>query len=94
VFVRAAGDDVVSDIRDAKTGKRAAVVPGRQLLAWADDSHLIAWRCDPERCSPGEGEFRNRLLLVGLDGKVTPLSGFRRAELQDEGRWTPLLTRR
>ncbi|MFD4598934.1 hypothetical protein ACFWPQ_12965 [Streptomyces sp. NPDC058464] len=88
------GDDIVSEIRNARTGGRAAVVPGQQLLAWADDSHLIAWRCDPEQCSPGKGEFRNQLILVGLDGKVTPLSGFRTPDLQDEGRWTPLLTRR
>ncbi|MFE2972015.1 hypothetical protein ACFXKC_52360 [Streptomyces sp. NPDC059340] len=88
------GDQIVSEIRNAKTGKRAAVVPGQQLLAWADNSHLIAWRCDPERCSPGEGEFRNQLLLVGLDGKATPLSGFRTAKLQDESRWFPVFTRR
>ncbi|WP_254647005.1 hypothetical protein [Streptomyces sp. GbtcB6] len=88
------GDNIVSEVRNAKTGKRAAVVPGQQLLAWADNSHLIAWRCDPGQCSPGKGEFRNQLLLVGLDGKVTPLSGFRTAKLQDEGRWIPLLTGR
>ncbi|MEU1177450.1 hypothetical protein ABZ464_07350 [Streptomyces sp. NPDC005820] len=62
-------------VGDAKTGKRAAVVPGRQLLAWADNSDLIAWRRDPERCSPGGGESRNQLLLVGLDGKTTPQRG-------------------
>ncbi|MEU9150718.1 hypothetical protein AB0D59_09260 [Streptomyces sp. NPDC048417] len=88
------GGNIVSEVRNAKTGKRAAVVPGQQLLAWADNSHLIAWRCDPEQCSPGNGEFRNQLLLVGLDGKVTPLSGFRGTKPQDEGRWIPLLTRR
>jgi hypothetical protein len=88
------GDKIVSEIRNVKTGKRAAVVPGQQLLAWADNSHLIAWRCDPERCAPGKGEFRNQLLLVGLDGRTTPLSGFRTAKLTDEGRWFPVLTRR
>ncbi|MFD7685789.1 hypothetical protein [Streptomyces sp. NPDC059781] len=88
------GDEIVSEVRNAKTGKRAAVIPGQQLLAWADNSHLIAWRCAPERCSPAKGEFRNQLLLVGLDGKVTPLSGFRPASLNDEDRWFPVLTRR
>jgi hypothetical protein len=88
------GDKIVSEVRNAKTGKRAAVVPGQQLLAWADNSHLIAWRCDPERCNPGTGEFRNQLLLVGLDGKATPLSGFRTAKVQDESRWFPVFTRR
>lgn len=88
------GDKIVSEVRDVRTGERAAVVPGQQLLAWADDSHLIAWRCDPGRCSPGSGEFRNQLLLVGLDGSSTPLSGFRPETLRDASRWTPLFTRR
>ncbi|MEU6239583.1 hypothetical protein [Streptomyces sp. NPDC047024] len=88
------GGDIVSEIRDVKTGERAATVPGQQLLAWADDSHLVAWRCDPERCSPGEGEFRNQLLLVSLDGETTPLSGFRAAKLNDESRWNPVFTPR
>ncbi|MGW7253970.1 hypothetical protein [Streptomyces sp. NPDC054834] len=88
------GDKIVSEVRDVKTGERAAVVPGQELLAWADNSHLIAWRCDPERCDPGSGEFRNQLLLVGLDGRTTPLSGFRSTKLRDESRWTPLFTRR
>ncbi|MFD4022897.1 hypothetical protein ACFWRV_05140 [Streptomyces sp. NPDC058576] len=88
------GDRIVSEIRNARTGERHAVVPGQQLLAWADNSHVIAWRCDPRRCSPGRGEFRNQLLLVGLDGKATPLSGFRSEKLRDQGRWNPILTRR
>ncbi|MEV0884399.1 hypothetical protein AB0J03_11270 [Streptomyces microflavus] len=88
------GDRIVSEIRNAKTGERAAVVPGQQLLAWADNSHVIAWRCDPKRCSPGQGEFRNQLLLVGLDGKAIPLSGFRPERLRDKGRWEPVLTPR
>ncbi|MFJ6944312.1 hypothetical protein ACISU4_06595 [Streptomyces wuyuanensis] len=89
------GDQIVSEVLDTKTGRRAALVPGQQLLAWADDNHLIAWRCDPEQCSPGEGEFRNQLLLVGLDGQKTiPLSGFRKAKLRYDGRWTPMLTQR
>ncbi|MFF3323017.1 hypothetical protein [Streptomyces sp. NPDC002889] len=86
---------IVSEVLDAKTGKRAALVPGQQLLAWADDDWLIAWRCDPEQCSPGKGEFRNQLILVSLDGKsVTPLSGFRKADLHYSDRWTPVLTER
>ncbi|MEV0241843.1 hypothetical protein AB0I06_18200 [Streptomyces sp. NPDC050674] len=92
-----AGEDgqIVSEVLDAKTGKRSALVPGQQLLAWADDDHLIAWRCDPEQCEPGKGEFRNRLLLVGLNGEDTiPLSGFRQAKLRDENRWTPILSDR
>lgn len=88
------GDEIVSEVRRVKDGERAAVVPGQQLLAWADDRHLIAWRCDPERCDPGKGEFRNQLLLVGLDGSTAPLSGFRSQTLRDDSRWTPVFTRR
>ncbi|UUA06607.1 MULTISPECIES: hypothetical protein [Streptomyces] len=86
---------IVSAVLDAKTGKQSAVVPGQQLLAWADDTHLIAWRCDPSQCEPGKGEFRNQLVLVGLDDdKVTPLSGFRKAQEDYVGRWTPVFTER
>ncbi|WP_407110947.1 hypothetical protein ACE1N8_21100 [Streptomyces sp. DSM 116494] len=93
----AGGEDgrIVSEVLDAKTGKRSAVVPGQQLLAWADNTHLVAWRCDPSQCEPGKGEFRNQLVLVGLDSdEVTPLSGFRKAEVDYAGRWTPVFTRR
>ncbi|MEW2630382.1 hypothetical protein AB0903_01660 [Streptomyces sp. NPDC048389] len=52
-------------------------------------------RCDPEECDPGKGEFRNQRILVGLDGRKTiPLSGFRKAKLRYDGRWTPVLTQR
>ncbi|MEU0108090.1 hypothetical protein ABZ313_22385 [Streptomyces sp. NPDC006251] len=86
---------IVSAVLDAKTGKQSAVVPGQQLLAWADNTHLIAWRCDPSQCQPGKGEFRNQLVLVGLDSdKVTPLSGFRKAQVEYAGRWNPVFTKR
>ncbi|CAL9540884.1 hypothetical protein SUDANB108_04264 [Streptomyces sp. enrichment culture] len=85
----------VSAVLDARTGERSAVVPGQQLLAWADNTHLIAWLCDPGQCKPGKGEFRNQLVLVGLDSdEVTPLSGFRAAQLDHAGRWTPVFTER
>lgn len=87
-------DGINSSVLDAATGRRIEVVPGQQLLAWADDSHLIAWGCDPAKCS-GKGEFRNRLLVVSLDSdKVIPLSGFRKASAEYQGRWTPEFSRR
>ncbi|MFJ3968132.1 hypothetical protein ACIPYR_08190 [Streptomyces parvus] len=86
---------IISEVLDSRTGKRAGLVPGQQLVAWADDKRLIAWSCDPEQCKPGRDEFRNQLILVSLDGeKVTPLSGFRKAKLYYDGRWTPVFTRR
>ncbi|MER5772070.1 WD40 repeat domain-containing protein [Streptomyces sp. NPDC001985] len=89
------GGRIVSEVLDAGSGERAALVPGQQLLAWADDDALIAWSCDPERCDPGRGEFRNRLVLAGMDGgSPTPLSGFREGDLRHSGRWTPVFSRR
>ncbi|MGW2566741.1 hypothetical protein [Streptomyces sp. NPDC001537] len=89
------GDQIVSEVLDVRTGKRDALVPGQQLLAWADDDWLIAFRCDPEQCEPGKGEFRNQLILASLDGKdVIPLSGFRKSDLHDPGRWNPILSKR
>jgi hypothetical protein len=40
----------------------------------------------------GKGEFRNRLLLVTLQGKITPLTGYQRSDRA--GSWTPVFTRR
>lgn len=90
------GDDrIVSEVVDAGTGRRAALVPGQQLLAWADGDWLVAFRCDPEQCEPSKGEFRNQLVLASLDGKdVIPLSGFRTSSLGDPDRWNPVLSSR
>lgn len=91
-----AGKDggINSSILSAGTGEPLMVVPGQQLLAWADNSHLIAWGCDPAKCS-GKGEFRNQLLVVSLKSeKVIPLSGFRKASDEYDGRWTPVFSRR
>jgi hypothetical protein len=60
-----------------------------QLLAWADDDHLIAVGCADE-CA---NEHRNGLVLVSADGKEsTQLSGYRAND--EVGRWEWLLTRR
>ncbi|MFI1221123.1 MULTISPECIES: hypothetical protein [unclassified Streptomyces] len=67
----------------------------RSDRACVDDDALIAWRGDPQRCDPGRGEFRNKLVLVSLDGKrVTPPSGFRKAGLRYSIRGTPISTKR
>ncbi|WP_143050185.1 hypothetical protein [Streptomyces sp. 2231.1] len=68
-------------------------MPVQQLLARGDD-RLIAWGCDPEKCS-GKGEFHNQLLLVTIgSGEVVPLSGSRRASADHPGRWTPVFSSR
>lgn len=77
---------------DVVTGRTVGVQPVEQLSVWADDTHLIAVACDPKKCT-GRGEFRNRLVLVGLDGRtVTPLTGYQVSDRP--GAWRPLFTRR
>jgi len=88
------GMEVAVAVNDAKTGKRVAKLPAQQLLAWADNKRLIAWGCDPKKCS-GKGEFHNQLLLVTIGtNKVVPLSDFRKANDDYPGRWTPLFSSR
>jgi hypothetical protein len=88
------GTTIASAVLDARTGSQVGTVPVQQLLAWADDDRLIAWGCDPKKCS-GTNEFRNQLLLVSLkNDKVIPLSGFRSAAADGLSRWTPEFTHR
>jgi hypothetical protein len=88
------GTTIASEILNPRTGERITTVPAQQLLAWADNKRLIAWGCDPKRCS-GTGEFHNQLLLVtiGTD-KVVPLSDFRKASDSYPGRWSPVFSSR
>ncbi|MFI0449644.1 hypothetical protein [Actinomadura sp. 6N118] len=78
-------------VTNVVTGKKVAVLPIEQAKAWADDGQLFAIGCDPKKCK-GKGEFRNRLLLVTLQGKITPLTGYRRSDR--DGAWVPVFTRR
>ncbi|MEU6193563.1 WD40 repeat domain-containing protein [Streptomyces sp. NPDC047061] len=75
---------------DVATGKRTEV-HGQQLLAWADNSSLIAWDVDGD----GGSEFHNRLVLVTVGSdKTVPLSGFRKGDDSAAGRWTPVFAER
>jgi hypothetical protein len=76
---------------NVETGKTGANLPVEQARAWADDEHLIALACNPDACT-GKGEFRNRLVLAGLDGKITPLTGYRDSQAPDA--WEPIFTHR
>ncbi|MEU8119533.1 hypothetical protein AB0C21_12600 [Spirillospora sp. NPDC049024] len=78
-------------VTNVATGKKAAVLPIESAEAWADDRTLFAIGCDPLKCK-GLGEFRNRLLLVDLKGKITPLTGYRRSDRA--GSWNPVFTHR
>jgi hypothetical protein len=76
-------------IWDVKTAEQVADLPVEQAKVWADDKHLFAIGCEPVLCAD---EFRNRLVLVDLDGNVTPLTGYR--DSQDPGSWVPVFTHR
>ena len=66
--------------------------PVEQANAWADDGHLIALACPPHHCG-GKGEFRNRYVLVSVDGKtLIPLTGY--VKNSDQDGWEPLFTHR
>ena len=78
-------------VKDTRTGRQVGVQPVEQANAWADDTHLIALACPPKKCD-GKGEFYNRYVLVGVDGKtMVPLTGYRMN--RDDG-WEPLFTHR
>ena len=73
-------------VTKARSGEKVAVLPVQQALAWADDDRLFAIGCDVEKCTR-KNEFRNRLLLVTLTGKITPLTGYRHSDRA--GSWPP-----
>ncbi|MFG1858637.1 hypothetical protein ACGFJT_42865 [Actinomadura geliboluensis] len=75
----------------ADGGGKVASFPVQQALAWADDGRLFAIGCDVKKCTR-KNEFRNRLLLVDLKGKITPLTGYQRSD--KAGAWVPVFTHR
>lgn len=90
------GADVASrdnhiSVTSVDNGREVAALPIQKALAWADDEQLFAIGCDPARCTR-ENEFRNRLLLITLKGKITPLTGYQRSDRA--GSWTPVFTHR
>ena len=67
------------------------VVRGQQLLAWADDSRLVARDIGRH----DRNEFHQRLVLVTVgSAKEVPLSGFRQGHHGDAGRWEPIFAER
>ena len=78
-----------SEINDPYTGKRLHKLPGQQPLAWVGNKRLIAFDI-----APGTNEFHNRLVLVTIGSeRPFPLSGFRKGNDGDAGRWEPRLRR-
>lgn len=79
-----------TSIIEQETG-RTYRQPALQLLAWADDEHVITLAGCADPCE-GKGEFRNGLVLMRYDGSdPVPLTMTRK---DDEFRWYPVLTRR
>ncbi|MER5197906.1 WD40 repeat domain-containing protein [Streptomyces sp. NPDC002755] len=77
-------------IVDPRTGKNLVETRGQQLLAWADDSTLVAWDIGPD----GD-EYHQRLVLVTPDSdEVVPLSDFRATGDDTLARWTPIFADR
>ncbi|GIH93803.1 hypothetical protein ACFFMN_16375 [Planobispora siamensis] len=95
-----ADDPAALAVTDTETGRTVplprAVAGHRimQLLAWADDDHLIAWACELKGSDCAGGGFRNRLVVISRDGmSLTPLTGFR-ADSRKPGSWEPLVGHR
>lgn len=82
-------DGLPTRIIDRSTGQVAGRQNVLQLLGWADDDRVIALGC-AGRC---ENEFRNRLVLVTVDGRMeTYLTGDQ--DTRDDGSWHPVFTLR
>ncbi len=78
-----------TQVLDPRTGKRVAKLRGQQLLVWVDSKRLIAWDI-----APGGGEYRNRLVLVGIGSEKTiSLSGARTPRDHSSKRWEPIFAR-
>ncbi|WP_219462616.1 selenium-binding family protein [Nonomuraea rhizosphaerae] len=83
------GDDgLPTKITDRETGAVAGTQRVLQLLAWADDEHVIALGC-AKACG---NEFDNGLVLVSVDGSRTvPLTA---KVNRSKGEWNWVLTPR
>lgn len=85
------GAKTATEVLDPPAGKRFALQRGQQLLAWADDFHLIAWDIPS-----GADEFGSRLVLVtvGSDKEVA-LTGVRHTKQEDSpARWDAVFAHR
>jgi hypothetical protein len=87
------GWTTATEVLNPYTGKRAALQRGQSLVAWVDDSHLIAWDIPPH----GTNEFGSRLVLVtvGDDKTEVPLTGVRHTKQEESpARWQVVFAHR
>lgn len=85
------GSKTATEVLNPATGKRAALQRGQKLLAWVDDSHLIAWDIPS-----GGNEFGTRLVMVTVGGNSeVPLSGARHTNQEESpARWEAVFAHR
>ncbi|MDP9864204.1 MULTISPECIES: hypothetical protein [Streptosporangium] len=100
IAARSPDKNAAMGLKDVRTGEVISVKPiegqwVEQLVAWADDDHVITWACESKGFNSCVGsEFRNRLLLVDVNGgEAVPLTGYRENS-QRPGSWVPVFTRR
>jgi hypothetical protein len=79
-----------TSVTELSTGRVVGHQQVLQLLAWADDDHLVALGCTG-RCG---NEFNNGLVLVSVDGEQAVQLSYYRKNSQAEGTWQPVLTLR
>ncbi|MCT9931592.1 hypothetical protein N5079_15360 [Planotetraspora sp. A-T 1434] len=83
-------DGLPTKVTERATGRVVGTQQVLQLLAWADDDHLIGLGCAGS-CA---NEFDNGLVLVSVDGKDTVQLSVNRRNALDESSWQFLLTLR
>ncbi|GII64568.1 hypothetical protein Skr01_46530 [Sphaerisporangium krabiense] len=89
-FVAQRVDGPETVVRDTATGKIVGRQWMLQLLAWADNDHLIALQC----LGGCENEFDSYLALVTVDGRQSVRLSGDMKDSQRPGSWHPVLTSR
>jgi hypothetical protein len=80
-------------ISDLTTGRQVSTLPVMQIVAWADDTHVIVQMCDLKKKCGGPRTLSYRFVLMSIDGRTTvPLTGYK--TLATVGSWDPVFTPR
>jgi hypothetical protein len=79
-------------VNDLTTGRPVSNLPVMQIVAWADDAHVVVLTCDLKKCG-GPRTLGYRFVLMSIDGKTaTPLTGYKTLATVDS--WDPVFTPR
>ena len=80
-------------IDDVTTGQVVNNLPAMQIVAWADDTHVVVEMCDlGDKCG-GPHTLSYRYALMSIDGRTTvPLTGYKTLATVDS--WDPVFTPR